>query len=264
MLELENLTVAYKNRIALQNLTLSVAPGEILGLIGPNGAGKSTLIRAISGILPIASGKITWKGDDLTHLSPTPRARLVAVVPQAEPLGGAFNVEHTVLLGRTAHMGWLGHPSAVDLRAVHSAMERTSIKHLAERRNAELSGGEAQRVLLARALAQEPDLLLLDEPTNHLDLQHQITFLELVLALAQEQRLAVLMALHDLNQVSVYASRVALLDRGRLVACGAPEDVLTPENIEATYHLRVQRFPHPVTGAPLVFPVQPNRNDIRY
>jgi iron complex transport system ATP-binding protein len=254
MLTIRNLTVSYKNRLALEGLDLEIKPGEIMGLIGPNGAGKSTLIRAISGVIPVQEGEIRWLGKDLIRLGARARARLVAVVPQAEHQGGAFSVQQTILLGRTAYMSWLGHPSKADQTAASQAMERTGLQSLAERHNAELSGGEQQRVLLARALAQQTPVLLLDEPTNHLDLQHQLSFLRLVRELADEQNLAVLMAIHDLNQVAQYADRAALLDQGRLVNLGTPGEVLTPETIQAVYHVSVQRYPHPQSGVPLILP----------
>jgi iron complex transport system ATP-binding protein len=254
MLEIDRLTVRYRGKPALQELSLTLPPGEILGLIGPNGAGKSTLIRAISGLVAPQHGRMNWEGRDLSTCSASERARLVGVVPQAQPLGGAFSVRQTVLLGRTPHMGWLGRPSLRDEAAVQRAMQQTQLLELAERKNAELSGGEQQRVLLARALAQETPLLLLDEPTNHLDLQHQFGFLDLVLRLVQERRLAVLLALHDLNLVGQYADRILLLHRGQALAAGPASDVLTPENILTAYQVAVRQYPHPETGTPLLLP----------
>ncbi len=254
MLVIDHLTAAYKQHVVICDLSLSLAPGEVLGLIGPNGAGKSSLIRAISGLLPPQSGEITWMGDPIVGFSPARRARIIAVVPQAEQLGGAFTVEETILLGRTPYMGWLGKPSAADHAAVRQAMQQTRVDHLGTRRNAELSGGEQQRVLLARALAQQTPVLLLDEPTNHLDLQHQVAFLSLVVELAHSRQMAVLLAAHDLNHVAQYATRVALLADGKLAAAGTPDEVLTPENILSAYHVSVYRFPHPQSGVPLILP----------
>jgi len=240
MFEISSLTVSYGPSVVLRDVSIQVSPGEILALIGPNGAGKSTLIRAVSGVIKIESGEMHFNGGDLTGISNGERARILGVVPQARPLGGAFTVEQTVLLGRTAYMNWLGRPQPEDLEAAHWAMNKTGIEHLAQRRNAELSGGEQQRVLLARALAQHTPVLLLDEPTNHLDLRHQINFLVLVQELAQQEQLAVLMALHDLNQVSLYADRVALLVGGEVMALGSPADVLSEENLYEAYKTRVQ------------------------
>jgi iron complex transport system ATP-binding protein len=254
MLTIESLVVAYGARIALEGINLQVSPGEILGLIGPNGAGKTSLIRAVSGLVKIKSGKVKYEGRSLTQLSNTDRARLLAVVPQARQLGGAFSVAQTVLLGRTAYMGWTGRPGPADRAAVDLAMAQTTVEHLAARRNAQLSGGEQQRVLLARALAQQTPVLLLDEPTSHLDLHHQTNFLNLLRKLALEENLAVLIALHDLNLVSLFTDRVALLVGGRLRIVGLPADVLTEDHLQAAYQTDIQIIPHPVSKQPIILP----------
>jgi iron complex transport system ATP-binding protein len=253
-LEIHGLTVVYGDRVALSNVSLTVAPGEIVALIGPNGAGKSTLINAVSGILPIRAGKVTYGEQDLTVLSNAQRARILGVVPQAHQLGGAFTVAQTVMLGRTAYMSWLGRERPEDVAAVERAMQQTAVDRLAGRRNAELSGGEQQRVLLARALAQKTPVLLLDEPTNHLDLQYQIGFLSLVRELCRRQSLAVLMAMHDLNQVATYADRVAFLVEGKLLALGVPGEVMTMENITQAYNIPIEIIQHPQYHTPLILP----------
>jgi iron complex transport system ATP-binding protein len=254
MLNIQSLQVSYGKISALNELSLDVREGEIFALIGPNGAGKSTLIRTISGVVESTRGSVYSNGTDLTTLSYQERARLLAVVPQAQALGGAFTVKQAVLMGRTAYMGWMGRPDKSDLVCAQNAMDLTQTTELAERRIAELSGGEQQRVLLARALAQDTPILLLDEPTNHLDLHHQISFLSLVLQLTRSQNLAVLMAMHDLNHVSVYADRVALLVKGKLVASGTPAEVLTEKNISSAYQTPVKIIQHPEIDTPLIFP----------
>jgi iron complex transport system ATP-binding protein len=231
-----------------------VNKGERLAVVGPNGAGKSTLIRALSGVLQARSGMMKVNGVDLKGLSTQARARLLSVVPQAGQLGGAFSVEQTVLLGRTAYMGWLGQPSEKDMHKVDLAIQRANLDGLKERRIAELSGGERQRVLLARALAQDTPIMLLDEPTNHLDLRHQIEFLDLIQELTVEEELTVLMALHDLNLVSAYADRTVLLHEGNVVAIGATKDVLTSDNISKTYGVCVQVVSAPGVDAPIILP----------
>ncbi len=255
MLNIQALTVRYGPTEALRGVSLRVDAGEVVALIGPNGAGKSTLIRAVSGVLPIAHGRVTLDGRDLPTLSPRERAQRIAVVPQARHLPPAFTVYQTVMLGRTPYLPWSGRPSAHDREQVRHALARTSLAGLANRRIETLSGGEQQRVLLARALAQEPQALLLDEPTTYLDLEHQTTFLKLVRALAHQQGWAVLMALHDLNQVGLYADRVALLVGGRLLTMGSPAEVLTADWLRRAFHTPVQVIPHPKTATPLVLPV---------
>ena len=252
VLKIRDLTVHYGDKPALQGVDLTVPPGEILALIGPNGAGKSTLIRSLSGVLPIRGGSVLLDGEDIATFTPKRRAQHVAVVPQSRQLGGAFTVRQTVMLGRTAHLGWLGKPTPKDEAKVDWAMEKTSVHALSERRLAEISGGEQQRVLLARALAQDTPVLLLDEPTNHLDLGYQVSLLTLLRKLVDEQELAVLMAMHDLNQVAGCADRVALLVNGQLKAVGSPSEVLTSANLEEAYNTPLDVVPHPKTGVPLI------------
>jgi ABC-type cobalamin/Fe3+-siderophores transport system ATPase subunit len=254
MLDIQSISTSYGKRLALQDLSLAVQSGEILAVIGPNGAGKSTLIRAVSGILPLLQGRVSISGKDLARLNPAQRARLVAVTPQARNLPPAFSVYETVLLGRTPHLGWMGQAGASDHARVHQSLERTGTLDLAERRVGELSGGEQQLVLLARALAQDTPVLLLDEPTTHLDLQHQTRLLQLVRDLASRHDLAILLVVHDLNLAGLYADQLALLVEGKLWAIGSPAEVLTSENLSAIYQIPVEVIRHPRHGTPLVLP----------
>jgi iron complex transport system ATP-binding protein len=254
LLEIQDLTVCYGERTVLQDVSLEVGPGEIVALIGPNGAGKTTLFRAVSGVVPPRSGRVFARGVDLAGLSIPERARYLAVVPQARRLPAGYSVQQTVLLGRTPYLGWLGKPAARDLQRTRQALERIQIAPLVDRPVDELSGGEQQLVLLARALAQDTPILILDEPTAHLDLHHQGNLLRLVRELADEQGLGVLMALHDLNLVSLYADRVALLAEGRLQATGSAAEVLTEANLGQAYRVPVHVSRHPLYGTPLVLP----------
>jgi iron complex transport system ATP-binding protein len=254
MLVIRRLSVAYGSRVVLHSVDLDVMSGEVLALIGPNGAGKSTLIRAVSGVIPVQGGEVHTNGDDFAALSPMQRARYLAVVPQAVSLPAAFTVWETVLLGRTPYLGFLGQPSVKDEELARMALDRVSASFLAERRVGELSGGEQQRVLLARALCQSTPILLLDEPTAHLDLQYQVSLLELVNDLAHRDKLAVLIALHDLNLAARYADRMALMVAGQIASVGTPEQVLRSEVIEAAYCLPVQVVKHPFMDVPLVLP----------
>ncbi len=254
MLEINNLSAAYGDKLVIKNVTLSVASGEILALIGPNGAGKSTLVRAVSGVLPIRTGSVMVGGKDLTRLSPAQRARCLAVVPQARSLPPAFTVSQSVSLGRTPYLSWLGQPNQNDERQVHLALESTQTLEMAERFIGELSGGEQQRVLLARALAQQTPVLLLDEPTTHLDLRHQSNLLNLVRNLAAKQNLAVLMVVHDLNLAGLFADRIAMLVQGSIYAQGSPQEVLTEANLGEVYDVPVHVMKHPDYGTPLILP----------
>ncbi|MBV6391853.1 MAG: putative siderophore transport system ATP-binding protein YusV [Anaerolineales bacterium] len=253
MLKIQNLSASYHGHQVLHNLSLEVKNGEVLALIGPNGAGKSTIIRAASGVIP-STGSVRTNGDDFHALDPMKRAKYIAVVPQAISLPPAFTVWETVLMGRTPYLGFMGNASSHDEELARQSLTRVHAVNLSDRRVGELSGGEAQRILLARALCQSTPILLLDEPTAHLDLQYQVSLLELIRELAHKENLAVLIALHDLNLAARYADRVALLVGGKLNAIGNPRDVLTPEKISNAYCLPIHVVEHPFMDAPLVLP----------
>lgn len=253
MLKIQSLSAFYGSRRILHDVSLDVGSGEVLALIGPNGAGKSTLIRAASGVISY-TGHVRTNGDDFASLSPIQRARYIATVPQAVSMPPAYTVWETVLLGRTPYLGFLGQVSAKDEEIARQSLSRVSALPFADRRVGELSGGEQQRVLLARALCQSTPILLLDEPTAHLDLQYQVSLLELVSGLAHRDNLAVLIALHDLNLAAHYADRIALMVAGSIKAMGKAKEVLRPELIAEAYCLPVQVAPHPFMDIPLVLP----------
>ncbi len=253
MLKIQSLSVSYGTRRILHEVSLDVRSGEVLALIGPNGAGKSTLIRAVSGVIPY-TGQVRTNGDEFAALSTVQRARYVATVPQAVSMPPAYTVWETVLFGRTPHLGFLGQPSQGDEEIARQSLTRVSALPFAGRRVGELSGGEQQRVLLARALCQTTPVLLLDEPTAHLDLQYQVSLLELVSELAHKDSLAVLIALHDLNLAAQYADRIALMVAGKIKAVGKANDVLQPELIQEAYCLPVRVVRHPFLDIPLVLP----------
>jgi iron complex transport system ATP-binding protein len=253
MLNIKNLFVSYNKREILHDVSFDVKNGEVLALIGPNGAGKSTLIRAISGVIE-SRGEIQTDGKNFNAMDSMQRARYVAVVPQAISLPPAFSVWETVLMGRTPYLGFLGNASKHDEELVRDSLRRVNALNFSERRVGELSGGEQQRILLARALCQSTPILLLDEPTSHLDLQYQVSLLELVRDLAKENNLAVLVAMHDLNLAARYADRVALMVAGKMMAIGTPKEVLQPELIAHAYCLPVQVVKHPFLDIPMVLP----------
>ncbi len=252
MLSIRSVSVNYGEIEILHELSLTVEGGQVVSLIGPNGAGKTTLIRAISGVLPLRSGSVQVDEQDLATISITERARLLAVVPQARRLPPEYSVQQAVLMGRTPYLGWLGNPSKKDYEKARWAIDRTQISDFTERRVSELSGGEQQLVLVARALAQDSPVVLLDEPTAHLDLRHQAIILDLVHSLAREHGLAVLMSLHDLNLVSLYSDRIALLSDGQILAFGSPQEVLIPQYLSDVYQVSLDIIPHPYRDVPLV------------
>ncbi len=252
MLTINKLCVAYGPHAVLDEINLQLAPGEVLGVIGPNGAGKTSLIRAISGVLKPRSGSIHFDGQDLNSINEIERARLLAVVQQSAQLPPAFTVWECVALGRTPYLNWLGQLGAQDRAKVAWALGVSELAALKDRRAGELSGGEQQRILLARALAQNCPILLLDEPTAHLDLHHQVALLGLVARMVAEQRLAVLLAMHDLNLAALYADRLALLVNGKIEAIGTPAAVLTAENLQNAYQVPLNVLTNPHQGLPLV------------
>jgi iron complex transport system ATP-binding protein len=209
-------------------------------------------MRAISGVIPIQSGTVQVGDKDLATTPITERARLLAVVPQARRLPPEYTVQQAVLMGRTPYLGWLGNPGTNDIEKAFWALGRTQLSDLSDRRVDELSGGEQQLVLVARALAQDAPVILLDEPTAHLDLRHQATILALVQHLAEERGIAVLMALHDLNLVSIFSDRIALLDAGKITAVGKPNQVMNREQLSAVYQVPLDIIPHPHRDIPLV------------
>lgn len=250
-LVLDSIRAGYAGRDVLRGVTLGARAGELLALIGPNGAGKTTLLRVISGVLRPRSGSVRFDGRDLAHLTARERARLIAAAPQGVQLPPGFSVAETVLIGRHPHMPAFGAERRQDFAAARAAMARTGVWSLAGRRVEALSGGEQQRVLIARALAQEPRVLLLDEAIAHLDLRYQAQVLNLARQLAHDGLLTIA-TLHDLNLAALFADRLALLNNGEVVAIGAPADVLQSELLSQVYGVALTVTRHPAREIPLV------------
>jgi iron complex transport system ATP-binding protein len=236
-LEIRGARVRYGRRTVLDDLDLTVGEGQLVGLLGPNGSGKSTLLRAVCRILKPAGGTYWLDGRDLHAMPVRERAKLVAYVPQSSPPPFSLTVADAVMLGRTPHIGL--RPTRADWDRVDEALDQLTLTDLADRPLDELSGGQAQRVLLARALAQQPAVLLLDEPTSALDLRHQVETLTLVRNLAEHRHLHALMAIHDLNLAARYCHEVALLHDGRVLTQGVPRAVYQADLIEQVYGLPV-------------------------
>lgn len=254
-LKVEGATVHYPAGPALAGVTLAVAAGEFLGIIGPNGAGKSTLLRALTGAVRPRPGEVALDGRPVRSLTAAELARAVALVAQDERPEFAFAVRDLVLMGRLPHLSRWQREGPADRAAADRAMAATATAHLAHRPVTELSGGEARRVTIARALAQETGLLLLDEPTAHLDIRHQVKVMDLLRHLVQSGRLTAVAVLHDLNLAALYCTRLLLLGAGRIEAAGPPAEVLTPPHIRRVYGAAVAVVPHPVTGGPVVCPL---------
>ena len=239
MLRIERVTVRYGGSVAVSALTESAAEGEWVGLIGANGAGKSSLLRAAAQLVPY-DGAVRVAGETMGRLSPRRRARLIAYVPQQPELPAGMSAIDYTLLGRTPHIGYFGVESAQDRRICAQVLDRIGVAGLADRSLSTLSGGELQRVVLARALAQDAPVLLLDEPTSALDLGRRVDALELVDELRRERGLTVLSAMHDLTLAAQFADRLVLMSAGRVVAAGAPADVLDEQLLSACFGGRVR------------------------
>lgn len=249
-LRIRGLGVAYDGTEVLRGLDLDLRTGEWLGLIGPNGSGKSTLLRALVGLVPSTGSVVLGAGRP-------PGPTDLSLMPQTPELPPGMTVVEYVLLGRTAHLGWLTGESRADREIATAVLRRLQLSGFAARRVRQLSGGESQRVVIARALAQQAPVLLLDEPTSALDVGHQVEVLELVDELRHEDGLTVVAAMHDLSTAARYADRLALLDRGGLVSVGDPAQVLDPAVLSRVYGHPVDV--HDVDGHLVVVPTPRTR-----
>jgi cobalamin transport system ATP-binding protein len=238
-LRLDGVTVRYDGAVAVREISASVAPGEWLALIGPNGAGKSTLLRAVARLVAF-DGEVRIAGERTGALSRRRCAQLVAYVPQQPELPAGMSVLDYTLLGRTPHIGYFGVESRQDREHCAEVLDRIGLSPLAERHLSTLSGGELQRAVLARALAQEAPVLLLDEPTSALDLGRRVDALELVDELRRERGLTVVSAMHDLTLAAQFTDRLVLLSGGRVVASGAPAEVLDERVLSECFGGRVR------------------------
>lgn len=228
--------------------------GESFGVVGPNGSGKTTLLRCISGILNPRSGVVRLNGLNVHALSEKEIAKKIAVVPQSSAIDFDFTAQEMVTMGRNPHISRFRMESQKDYEIVERAMKLTNTRHLAKRPIRNLSGGEFQRIIIARALTQEPKLMLLDEPTVHLDISHQLEIMELIKRLNKDNGLTVISVFHDLNLAARYCERLMLLDCGKVSSIGTPHHVLTSENIQKTYHVNVLVKRHPLTSVLYVIP----------
>ncbi|NUL06268.1 ABC transporter ATP-binding protein [Streptomyces lunaelactis] len=248
-LTVEGLSYAIGGRELVDRADLVAAPGETVGLVGPNGSGKTTLLRCVYGTLRPTGGRALLDGDDLHAIGPKARARRIATVPQDGGTEFELTVREVVAMGRAPHKRFWEADTATDVDLVGDALARVGIEPApAGRAFPSLSGGERQRALVARALVQEPALVVLDEPTNHLDIRYQLEILGLIRELGTTN----LLALHDLNLAAYYCDRIYVLRAGRIVASGAPCDVLTPELLAEVYEVNAEVSTHPTTGAPSI------------
>jgi iron complex transport system ATP-binding protein len=251
MLTLRNIHFSY-DREVLSGITLEVPAGVVVGLLGPNGAGKSTLLGVAYGALRPTSGEALIDGQPVSGLSRRSIARSIALVTQPGEVRFPLTALEYVLAGRFAHVSALGFDSPMDVEIASQALNATDAYPFAGRRFNELSTGERQRVVLARALAQEPRVLLLDEPTANVDLAHQVSLLKLLRSLATERDIGMLVVTHEINLAAELSDRVALLKAGRLIACGPPREVMTAELLSELFETPLVVDDHPQSGNPRV------------
>lgn len=252
MLKMSDLSCGYGTKIIINRINLHIKKGEFVCIIGPNGSGKTTLLKAITRIIKPAKGNIFLEGRDLNNIDKREIAKKMAVVSQNLPIV-SMTVKEFVLLGRTPHYKTLQLlENESDIEVVEHAMSMTGIERLQNSLMSEISGGEVQLSLIARALAQEPWILLLDEPTAHLDITHQVNILDLIKRLNKDYQLTVIIILHDLNLASEYCDRLILMNNGQITKTGIPEEVLNSIDLEEVYKTPVVVEKNPLSNKPFV------------
>lgn len=243
-LTLRNINVDFGQKSIIQDVSLAVKKGEFVGIIGPNGSGKSTLLRTIYRVTKPSSGSILLDGEDLKNIKLAESAKKMGVVGQFNTMNFDFTVFELVMMGRTPHKNVLGTNAPQDYEITLTALKKVGMENYAQRSFSTLSGGEKQRIILARALAQQPQLLILDEPTNHLDIKYQLQLLSIVKSLG----IGVLAALHDLSLAAMYCTKLYVLKNGTIVASGRPNHILTPKLIRDVYEIDCTIKEDPHTG----------------
>ena len=252
VLRLKKVKFRYGRSWALTGMDFHVHAGELLGVLGPNGSGKSTLLNVVDGILEPQAGEVLLKGRPVSGYTRSGLAKEVAIVAQETHFRFSFSVLEVVLMGRFPHLGRFQFEGRRDMDVAFKALGATHCLELIGRSIHELSGGEKQRVLIARALAQEPAIVLLDEPTSFLDLRYKRELFNLIYSLTRDTGLSVLVVSHDIDLAAQYCDRMVMLKEGRVYSTGAPDEVITASNIEAVYGCPVMVDKNPATGSPRV------------
>lgn len=255
-ISVENISCGYHGFRVLKNISFDIKEGEFLGIIGPNGSGKSTLLRSLSRYLKPYEGGIFYKQKDLFGIPQQEICRDFAFVPQDTVFNFSFTAWEIVLMGRIPYLRRMQEETGNDMQACRKSMLITDTLALANRQVSELSAGERQMVVIAKALAQEPKVLFLDEPTSHLDIGHQVKILNLLKALNHDKNITVIIVLHDLNLASEYCDRLLLLDSGSVFKIGSPSQVLNYETVEEVYKTLVIVNKNPISGNPHVLLVR--------
>jgi len=254
ILSVNQLSCHQSSQFQLTNISFQILEACCVGIIGPNGSGKSTLLKAVTGLIPATNGHIHYCNHPIKSFNQKDLSKEIAIVFQSTELGQSICVEDYILLGRNPYRKrWQFWESETDLQIAETAMKVTQIETLRDRQINSLSGGEKQLVCIARALAQDPKLFLLDEPTNHLDIAHQLQILSLLNRLKNEQKMSILIVLHDLNLASEFCDELILMKNGKIFKMGCAKEVLTCQNIRSVYHTRVVEGENPMSKKPYVF-----------
>ncbi|WP_457548598.1 ABC transporter ATP-binding protein [Archaeoglobus sp.] len=257
-IRIRGLEFSYNSIPALKKVTIDIHESEMVAIVGPNGSGKSTLLKCIDRILKPKKGVILINGKDIKDFNRIEIARTIGYVPQSVKQFFPATVFEVVLMGRRPYLGW--RCSRKDIEKVFDVLKTLNIENISMRDFNELSGGQQQKVLIARALAQEPEILLLDEPTANLDIKHQLEVMEIIRRIVRKNGITAIVAIHDLNLASRYADRIVMMKDGKVFAAGTPEDVLTSANIESVYDVKVRIIK--LSGRLYVIPLDPSKSSI--
>lgn len=264
LLKIHNLSISYESVKILDGVSFDINAGDFVAVMGPNGTGKTTLLKVVSKILKPKLGTVLIDDEDIQHLTNGELAKKVGVVAQDPPPAFGFTCLDIVLMGRSPYLSRLGFEKSLDYEIARSAMQMTDTWEIAEKAVDQISGGERQRVLIARALAQRPLLLLLDEPTLHLDISNQLNVMQLLKHLARNNRMAVVCVIHDFNLASRFCEKIIMLSSGKIASVGKPEDVFTYDTILKVYGVRTEIGKDQMTGSVTVTPLGLQRDLFQY
>jgi iron complex transport system ATP-binding protein len=263
-LQVNNLEFGYKDDLVIKDISFNVKKGKFISIIGPNGSGKSTLLKTLNNLYRPSKGQILLEGRDINSFKKREIAQKIALVPQDTNIDYDFTVEDIVMMGRHPYKNRFEKENDNDYKIINQALEMTNTLGLKKRLITEISGGERQRVIIAKALAQEPSMIFLDEPTSNLDINHQMDILNLLKTFNEEQETTVVLVIHDINLAARYSDEIILLDKGRILGKGSPEEVITVKNIEQAYNMKVAIEKNKYTGTTYLTPIEIRKRKRNY
>lgn len=255
-IEINDIEFGYRESLVLKGISFNIKKGEFVSIIGPNGSGKSTLLKTLNNLYVPRNGRILIDGEEIDTYKKKDLAKKIAMVPQDTAIDYDFTVEDIVMMGRNPYKGRFQKDTDEDYKIVYEALEMTNTLYLKDRIITEISGGERQRVVIAKALAQKPSIILLDEPTSHLDINHQMDILNLLKRLNEEKGTTIILVIHDINLASRYSDKMILINHGKIQGIGTPEEVITINNMESTYNMKVAIEKNKYTDAPYLTPIE--------